>query len=138
MENFKHFLAVCCLLFISAIVNKQEMNASSGHVPIGFIQFSYVDEGNNPPVIIPYGGVGYSGIPASAVVYDDRTIVIAFSRPVGTADAELQKDDMVVGISHKPSGSDTMTLRLPLSLGDYTIYLYLQDGTTLVGEYTQE
>ena len=123
---------------MSAIFNKQDMNASSGLVPVGFIQFSYVDDGNNPPVIIPYSGGGYSSILASGVVYDDGAIIITFNRPVGAVDAELYKDDMVVGIFHKPSTGNTMTVKLPLFPGDYTIYLYLQNGMTFVGEYTQD
>ena len=138
MKNFKHFLTVCCLLFMSAIFNMQEMNASSGLVPVGFIQFSHVDEGNNPPIIIPFGGGEYSSITVSAIVYDDRSVIITFNRPVGAVDAELYKDDMVVGIFHKLSSGNTMTVRLPLFPGDYTIYLYLQNGMTFVGEYTQD
>ena len=128
-----------CLLVLLSVCSLQSVSvkAFGNPQPIGLVHFSYLVGIEEPIIYYPFG-MGDSGIPASAVVYDDRTIVITFSRPVGSADAELQKDDMVVGISHKPSGSDTMTLRLPLSPGDYTIYLYLQDGTTLVGEYTQE
>lgn len=119
--------AACCIQSIKATGNFQ---------PIGFIQFSYVDN-EDPHIYIPSGG-GYLGIPASAIVYDDRAVIITFFCSYGSADAELCDGDIVVGTWHKPSGTQTMTIRLPVIPGDYTIYLYLQNGTILYGEYTLE
>ena len=121
-------LSICFIQSIKAIENPQ---------PIGFVQFSYVAGIEEPIIYFPFGG-GYLSIPASAVVYDDRAVIITFFCTNGSADAELCDGDIVVGTWHKPSGTQTMTIRLPVIPGDYTIYLYLQNGTILYGEYTLE
>lgn len=125
------------LLFLLSVCFIQSIKAIESSQPIGFVQFLHVATVEEPIIYFPFG-CGYSNITASGVVYDDRTIVITFNRPVGSVDAELYKDDMVVGIFQKPSTGNAMTVKLPLSPGDYTIYLYLQNGMTFVGEYTQD
>lgn len=130
-------ITLISLLFLLFACSFHSINAIGNPQPIGFIQFSYAASVEEPIIYFPFGG-GYSNIPASAVVYDDRAIIITFNLPVGSVDAELYIDDMVVGIFHKPSSGNTLTIRLPLIPGDYTIYLYLQNGMTLVGEYTQD
>lgn len=120
-------LAFCCI---------QSIKATGDLQPVGFIQFSYVDN-EDPHIYIPSGG-GYLGIPARAIVYDDRAVEITFYCSNGSADAEICDGDIVVGTWHKPSGTQTMTIRLPIMPRVYTIYLYLKNGVTLQGEYTAE
>ena len=134
MKNTKK-ITLCCQILLAAILFFQTIKANSGLIPIGYIQFAYIEEENNPPIINPLGNGSFS-IPASAVVYDDRAVIITFFCSYGSADAELCDGDIVVGTWHKPSGTQTMTIRLTIIPGDYTIYLYLQNGTTLYGEYT--
>ena len=136
MNNAKK-ISFCCQILLAAFLLFQTMKASSDLIPIGYIQFTYIEEENNPPIINPLGN-GSFNIPASAIVYDDRTVIITFFCSLGSADAELCDGDIVVGTWHKPSGTQTMTIRLPVTSGDYTIYLYLQNGVTLQGEYLAE
>ena len=136
MKKLLHF-SVLSLAIMSGILSFQATSATSGQIPIGFIEFSYIDENPDPQIIIPLG-VGSWGFPATAVVFDDRAVIITFFCSYGSADAELCDGDIVVGTWHKPSGTQTMTIRLPVIPGDYTIYLYLQNGTILYGEYTLE
>ena len=133
----KTLSALVCLLALFIFGSIQLVHATGNHQAIGFIQFAYVGENEDPFVIIPQGG-GCLGIPASAIVYDDRAVEITFFCSLGAADAEICDGDIVVGTWHKPSGTQTMTIRLPALPRDYTIYLYLQNGITLKGEYTVE
>ena len=108
------------------------------HAPSGLIQFSYVEENEDDPfVFIPFNGRAI-GTPFYAVVYDDRTMVITFLYPVGSAEAIICDGNFVVGSFHKPAGSQIMKLRLPSKPGDYTIYLRLSNGEIYQGDYTVE
>ena len=136
MKN--HFsLSLAVLLTLFGISDIQPVCAVVNHFAIGFIQFTYDGENEDPFIIIPLGN-GNNTIPCFATVYDNYVVEINFTQQVGTADAEVYDDDMIVGIGHKSSTNSILTIQLPQTPGEYTIYVYLQDGTTFKGEYTIE
>ena len=84
------------LLTMTALCCSQTTKATGNHQQVGFIQFSYVIDNDDPIIITPLGG-GYLGIPASAIVYDDCAVEITFYCSNGAADAEICDGDIVVG-----------------------------------------
>ena len=124
------------LLALVVFCGTQTIKAKIAHAPLGLIQFTYVEENEDDPfVFIPFDGSA-RGIPFYAVIYDDRTMVITFLYPVGSADAIICDGNFVVSTFHKPAGSQSMKLKLPTKPGNYTIYLRLQNGMIYQGEYT--
>lgn len=126
-----------CFIAVTAIGVFQPIMAALDRNPIDVIPLAPIDDEGKPPVIIPLGEDS-SSFTYYAMVYDDFSVELSFNQNIGTADAEIYNGDMVVSIWHKPSTSNTLSMNLPFAPGNYTIYVYLQNGQSFQGAYTVE